>query len=167
MVQQVDIHRWHSEKRSAALFVNAGQYQQRIEAFGDDHRAAVCQAVEHRQYQSEAVKQRHTDAELCVLCEAQMLPCREAIVADAIMCEHSPFGEAGGATGVLYVDGIVAAAGILSFLIGTLSDGQSQQHQLIEGVHTLMLLCAHIDHSLHIREADTVKFPAFMRTQFW
>ena len=108
MVQLGDEHGRDPVQRRAALGLDRLQHFRRIEALsGEDHRGAVRQASEVAQHHAEAMIERHRDAEPVGLREVHRLADEVAVVQDVVVGQRRPLGEAGGAAGELYVDGVV------------------------------------------------------------
>ena len=86
---------------------------------GDDHGGAVDDAVEGAHDAAEAVVERHGDAETVTLVHLHAVADVEGVGEDVVVGEGCALGVAGGAGGVLDVDGVVGAAlGLAGLKIG-------------------------------------------------
>ena len=95
-----------------AAFVGYGlQGLERVKVLGgDDHSGAVDDAVEGAHDAAEAVVEGHGDAEAVALVHLHAVADVEGVGEDVVVGEGRALGVAGGAGGVLDVDGVVGAA---------------------------------------------------------
>jgi len=115
VIELADEHRGHAVERGALLLGDALQARQGIEGLGrDDHRRAVGGAGEVPQDHAEAVVEGHRDEHPIVLGQLHRLTHEVAVVEHVVVGEHRPLGKAGGARGVLNVDGVIELQGVLA-----------------------------------------------------
>ena len=117
-----DEHGGNPVQRGAAFLLDGGQHRCRVKGFaGIDHARAVGGGRQVAHDLPEAVIQRHGDADAIVLAVLQRAADEVAVVQDVVVGQGRALGEAGGAAGVLNVDGIVGIQRLLTvvhFLLG-------------------------------------------------
>src|SRR5690606_4796201 len=106
-VELRDEHGGHPVQRGAALLLDGAQGGRRVEGRGgDDHAGAVGGGREVAHHHAEAVVEGHRDADPVLLAVGDQLPHEVTVVEDVVVGEGGALGEAGGARGVLDVDGV-------------------------------------------------------------
>ena len=93
------------------------------------------EACHGSQHQAEAVEEGHHHAELVVLGELHAVADALAVVEDIVVAQHHPFGEAGGAGGVLHIDDLVAVKAFPQLPQRLIGDGFAVLLQLGPGGH--------------------------------
>ncbi len=111
MFQFGDEHGRDAMDGGAFFFLDGLQHFERIEDFHRNHGGGVGDAGHDTQDAAEAVKEGDRDAEAVFFGEFHAFADVEAVVDDVVVGEHDPFGETGGAGGVLHVDGFMAVEG--------------------------------------------------------
>ena len=108
MVELGDEHRGHAVERRAPLGLEGGQGPVGAERRPRrDHARAVGGAREVADDHAEAVVERHRDAHAVLFRVAEDLAAEEAVVQDVVVRQGRALRGAGGARGVLDVDGVV------------------------------------------------------------
>ena len=166
MVQFGDKHRWHTVKGRTTLLMNRSQYDQRIKLLNHHLRTAMRQTVHCGQYDTKAVEQRYTYAELIILRKAHVLTSEIAIIGDVIVSEHHALGESRCTAGVLHVHRIVAADVLLHLKQYLVLDILSQKQQFGRIKHTAILLHTDIYHVLQVWETFAVQMATLTILQF-
>ena len=111
MAELGDEHGGHAVDGGAAFVGYGGESLERVEVLGgNDHGGAVDDAVERAHDAAEAVVEGHGDAEAVVLVHLHAVADVEGVGQDVVVGEGRALGVAGGARGVLDVDGVVGAA---------------------------------------------------------
>ena len=136
--------------------MDGGQHHERVKLLDHHFGTAVRQTVHRGQHHTEAVEQRHTDAEFVVLGKAHVLACEVTIIADTIVRQHHTLGKSCRSAGILHVAHIVAVHLALHLLKGLIFDVLSQQQQLGRIEHTAILLHTYIYYILQVRELFAV-----------
>ena len=106
-----DEHGRDAVDSGAFLFFYSLENFQRVEYFHRYHGGAVGDAGHDGKDAAEAVEEGNRDAEPVFFAELHAFADVEAVVDDVAVGQHDPFGEAGGAGGVLHIDGFVTVEG--------------------------------------------------------
>ena len=158
-------HRGDAVQSRTPFFMDRGQHYQRVELLDHHFGTAVRQTVHRSEHHTEAVEQRHTDAQFVVLGEAHILTCKIAVVGNAVMSEHHALGETCGTTGILHIADIVAVNLTLHLQKGLVLDVLTQQQQLGRIEHTAIFLHTYIYYILQVGELLAVQVAAFAGLQ--
>ncbi len=103
-----DEHGGNAVDRRAALLVDGLHGRQRIEEVGgDDHGGAMREAGHVAQHHAEAMVEGHRNADPVALGQLHGVADKAAIVGHVVVAQLGALGLAGGAAGVLDVDGVV------------------------------------------------------------
>ena len=142
MVQHGDVHRRHAVRRRAALALDGGHHLHRVELLEEHHRRAVVDAAHDAEDASEAVEERHGDADAVARRQVLARADPKAVVRYVAVGELYALGEAGRAAGVLHVHDVVDAAFRLAREVVLPRRLDGERHHLVERVHSPVLLAA-------------------------
>ncbi len=131
-----DEHGGHAVDGRAALLGDGLERGQRVEVFRrNHHRRTVRHAHHDAQHHAEAVEERHRDAQLILAGKAHALADQQAVVHKIVMAQQRALGRAGGARGVLNVDGVVKFQGRGAGRQGVGGNALAHLEQVVPGHH--------------------------------
>ena len=139
MVEHRDVHRGDAVSGGAFLLLDGCHDLYRIELLEEHHRRPVVHAAHHAQHTTEAVEERHGDAD--TVAAGKVLACTdpETVVRDIPVRKLNALREARSSGGVLHVHDIVHVALCLARKIRLLRRFAGKALDLVQRIHAAVL----------------------------